>query len=83
MVAGPTPLTRRSPSSDRKGPRESRLATIRLASAGPTLGKVSMASGDAVSRSIGPASWGAGAFPFLRPLPTLLDPVTMVSAEGP
>ena len=51
-MAVPTPLTRCSPSSDPKGPKESRLATIRAASAGPILGRDSMAAAGAKSRSM-------------------------------
>jgi hypothetical protein len=50
--AGPTPRTRRSPSSDPNGPRESRLATIRPARTGPIRGRRWISAAGATSRSI-------------------------------
>ncbi len=67
MVAGPIPLTLRRPSIERKGPSESRLATIRFASAGPTRGRVSISGADAVSRSTKAASAARTPFGAFRP----------------
>src|SRR5919106_2995506 len=52
-MAGPTPLTRSKLSREPKGPRESRSAIIRFASAGPIRGRRRSDSAGAVSRSKG------------------------------
>ena len=52
-MAGPTPLTRSKPSREPKGPKESRSAIIRLASAGPIRGRRRSDSAGAVSKSKG------------------------------
>jgi hypothetical protein len=64
---GPTPLTRRSPSAFRKGPRLSRSAAIRLAIACVTPGNASICAALATSRSSFPPTYPArssGAPPF-------------------
>lgn len=50
----PTPFTRRSSPSEPKGPSESRSATIRCASAGPTFGSDTISHSCARSMSTGP-----------------------------
>ena len=50
-VAGPSPFTRSRAPSEPNAPNESRLATMRLASAGPTQGRSSISRSDARSRS--------------------------------
>lgn len=51
-IAGPTPRTRPNSCSEPKAPNESRFATIRFASAGPTRGSLSSSSAVATSTSI-------------------------------
>jgi len=62
-IEGPTPLTRLRPSIEPNGPKESRSATMRLASAGPMCLNPSISFSVATSRSTGPAGLG-GAFCF-------------------
>lgn len=57
-MAGPIPRTRCSPSMEPNAPNESRLATIRCASAGPMRGSDSIAATVARSRSSGPVAVG-------------------------
>jgi hypothetical protein len=60
------PFTLRKPSKDPNGPKVSRLATMRLASAGPTCLRATISSTEAVSRSIGPFGAGGCFFTLLR-----------------
>jgi hypothetical protein len=61
-IFGPTPRTRSRPANDPNGPRDSRSATMRCASAAPILGSVSISDAGARSRSTGPRTTsGAGA----------------------
>ena len=62
-IEGPTPFTRLNPSIEPNGPRESRSATIRFASAGPMYRRPSISFSLAMSKSIGPTRLG-GAFCF-------------------
>jgi len=62
-IEGPTPFTRLNPSIEPNGPRESRSATIRFASAGPIYRRPSISFTLATSRSTGPTGLG-GAFCF-------------------
>jgi hypothetical protein len=59
-IEGPTPLTRFRPSIEPKGPKESRSATMRLASVGPICLRASICFSVATSRSTGPAGLGGG-----------------------
>jgi len=62
-IEGPMPFTRNNSSLEPNGPKESRSATMRRASAGPMCLKDSISSADATSMSTGPGRTG-GAFPF-------------------
>src|SRR5947199_8784349 len=66
-IEGPTPFTRERPSIEPNGPKESRSATMRFASAGPTYLKDSISFSVATSRSTGPVGLG-GAFCFFSRL---------------
>src|SRR5688500_10877670 len=61
-MEGPMPFTRSKPALDPNGPKESRSATIRRASAGPMCLKDSISSAVATSRSTGPGRGGGGFF---------------------
>ena len=65
-IEGPMPFTLCKPSKEPNGPNESRSATMRLASAGPTCLSATICSTLAVSRSTGPDGLGGVFFVLVR-----------------
>src|SRR2546423_3782506 len=59
-IEGPMPFTLCKPLNDPNAPNESRFATMRLASVGPTYRNATISSTPATSRSTGPFGTGGG-----------------------